>query len=244
MPSDTSRVDRHYESLLAPIYPWMIGDHEGALERARSEIARIGPFRQGAVAIDLGAGLGFHARALADAGHDTVWMLDTNADLLQAAADMAGVDGQAVEADLTVFRHHVEPDLVDTIVCMGDTLTHLTDHAEVAGLLESVAAALRPRGVFLTTFRDYTRALHGTDRFVPVRSDDQRILTVFLEYADEVVEVHDVLWQRQGRGWTQHVSSYPKLRIDPAWVAEALGDLGLNVQAETVDGMARIIARR
>jgi SAM-dependent methyltransferase len=244
MISSNSRVHQHYDTLLAPIYAWMIGDHDAAQSRAREEIERIAPFRDGAVAIDLGAGLGFHARALADAGHASVWMVDTNARLLAAAADLTGGAGQAVQADLAAFREHVAPRTVDTIVCMGDTLTHLADHAEVARLLTGVTDALEPGGVFLTTFRDYTRALSGADRFVPVRSDARRILTVFLEYRTEVVEVHDVLWERHGQGWRQHVSSYPKLRLDPDWVAGELHDRGLAVQVETGDGMTRMIARR
>lgn len=246
MTSVDRAVGRHYDTFLAPIYAWMVGDPEVAQSRAREEIDRIAPFAGGAVAVDLGAGLGYHARALADAGHETVWMMDTSAHLLAAAEGVVGdARAHAVEADLTAFDAHIGSSLVDTIVCMGDTLTHLADRDEVAVLLEKVAASLRPGGVFMATFRDYTRGLTGVDRFVPVRSDDQRILTVFLEYRDETVQVHDLLWERRDQGWSQRVSSYPKVRVDPNQVAMLLRDHGLSVEVEAgVGGLSRIIARR
>lgn len=243
-PSDPVR--QHYDTMLAPIYTWMVGDPEAAQSRAREEVASIGPVRQDAVAVDLGAGLGFHAHALTEAGHRTVWMVDANAELLTAArARTAGDAVQAVVADLCAFTDHVDPRLVDTIVCMGDTLTHLPDRDAVAGLLAAVAGSLRAGGVFLTTFRDYTNELTGPDRFVPVRSDDQRILTAFLEYEADVVTVHDMLQERHDGGWSLHVHAYPKTRIDPAWVTTLLAAHGLAIDVgATADGMTRISARR
>lgn len=239
-------AQRHYDTLLADVYAWMVGDPDAALVRARQDIAEIGPVRAGAVAVDLGAGLGLHARALADAGHATVWMIDTSAQLLSLAQDATdGADTRPVRGDLTAFKEHVRPLPVDTILCMGDTLTHLTDIGEVSVLLTDIAASLRPGGVFVTTFRDYSRPATGTERFVPVRADDRRTMTAFLEFDDTHVRVHDVLWQRGDDGWTQRVSSYPKVRLDPEWVADELRRSGLAVLLEeATGGMCQITARR
>lgn len=241
----TGTVSAHYDSLLAPIYAWMLGDLEAAQARAREEVSRVAPFPTGATAVDLGAGLGLHARALADAGHDTVWMIDTSAYLLDQARDHA--DGErihGVEDDLTSFDAHVDVP-VDTILCMGDTLTHLAAREDVHALLTKVIASLRPGGVFLTTLRDYTHELTGTDRFLSVRSDETRILTVFLEYAPETVTVHDILQEQENRRWSLRVGSYPKLRLDPAWIDGILRDGGLTVETEPAPGgLVRIIARR
>lgn len=246
MSTASDPVRRHYDTMLAPIYAWMVGDPDAAQARAREEVHSIGPFRPGAVAVDLGAGLGFHARALAEAGHQRVWMVETNAQLLTAAQGWVGDDGvHGVAADLRDFTDHVERGPVDTIVCMGDTLTHLPGREAVADLLATIANSLRPGGVFLTTFRDYTQELTGPDRFVPVRSDDQRILTAFLEYAADVVTVHDMLQERHDAGWSLAVGAYPKARIDPAWVVTLLTGHGLVVEpGTTTAGMTRISARR
>jgi hypothetical protein len=65
---------------------------------------------------------------------------------------------------------------------MGDTLPHLESLEAVELLLEAIAAALLPGGVFVTILRDYaSRQLEGVDRFLPVRQDERRILTCFRE---------------------------------------------------------------
>ncbi len=125
-----------------------------------------------------------------------------------------------VTADLLDFRSIVK-DPVNVILCMGDTLTHLPDGAAVESLLGAAAEALVRGGTFVTTFRDYvSEPLQAADRFILVRSDDVRIMTCFLEYADKVVNVHDVLHERASGTWHMRVSSYPKLRLSPEWVVE------------------------
>jgi hypothetical protein len=132
---------------------------------------------------------------------------------------------------------------VEVILCMGDTLTHLPDVSAVNALFALVAQSLRPGGRFVASFRDYSVALHATERFIPVRSDAERILTCFLEYSAERVTVHDVLHERSGASWRLRVSAYQKLRLSPAWVVEALGGLGLAVRLEPgLGGMVRVVA--
>jgi hypothetical protein len=57
--------------------------------------------------------------------------------------------------------------------------------------------------------------LKGESRFIPVKSDRGRILTCFLEYFAEHVEIHDLFneYNGQSESWVQKVSSYKKLRI-------------------------------
>jgi hypothetical protein len=121
----------------------------------------------------------------------------------------------------------------------------LPNHAGVVSLLRDVAASLSPGGLFVATFRDYVSTpLQSDGRFILVRSDEERILTCFLEYADTTVTVHDLLHQREGGSWRLHVSSYPKLRLAPQWVVEQLSALGLSVRRDTASGgMIRIAAR-
>jgi hypothetical protein len=132
------------------------------------------------------------------------------------------------------------------VLCMGDTLTHLPTLAAVDQLLGDVAAVLVEPGVFVATFRDYaSRTLERESRFIPVRSDADRILTCFLEYEPDRVTVYDLLQERGEAGWHLSVSSYPKLRIDPAWIEARLQALGLSVTlATTPSGMIRVLARR
>jgi 2-polyprenyl-3-methyl-5-hydroxy-6-metoxy-1,4-benzoquinol methylase len=237
-------VDAHYADHLGPVYTWMIGDIDAAFSRSDRELDVLPlPPKAGGSAVDLGAGFGLHAIPLARRGFRVV-AIDTYAPLLKELVSRKGsLPIRTVNADLLAFRAHT-PKPMDVIVCMGDTLTHLPNQSCVESLLGDVAASLNPGGLFVATFRDYVSApLQGDARFILVRSDEERILTCFLEYADTTVTVHDLLHQREGGSWRLRASSYPKLRLSPEWVVERLSSLGLSVRRDTAPrGMIRIAA--
>jgi SAM-dependent methyltransferase len=235
-------VKNHYEQLLAPIYVWMAGGVESALAAGAQDVA---PLTPGAgLAVDLGAGFGMHAIPLARAGYEVV-ALDTSRELLDVLREQgAGLAIRTVEADLLDFRRHVST-TASLIVCLGDTLTHLESTDDVERLVRDVAASLRPGGRFVATFRDYTHAATGDARFIPVRSDANRIHTCFLEQQPDVMLVHDIVHERDGATWRMKVSSYPKLRLAPVAVAETLRYAGLEpTVAPGTRGMVRITAVR
>jgi 2-polyprenyl-3-methyl-5-hydroxy-6-metoxy-1,4-benzoquinol methylase len=224
----------------------MVGDIDAALSRSEAELRALPlPSKPGASAIDLGAGFGLHAIPLARLGFSTV-AIDAYDPLLQELASRRGsLPIRTLCANLLDFRAHADTP-VDVIVCMGDTLTHLPDQSAVASLLRDVAASLEADGLFVATFRDYVSApLRDDARFILVRGDAERMLTCFLEYADTTVTVHDLLHQRENGSWRLRVSSYPKLRLAPQWVAEHLRALGFSVGTDAAaGGMARILARK
>ncbi len=239
----TAAARRHYETHLAPIYSWMLGDIEAAFARSATELEELRlPPAAAAVAVDLGAGLGLHAKALANRGF-SVTAIDSSEVLLdELRSRCAALPIVAINADLQDFQDCVQRQPA-VIVCMGDTLTHLPSFAAVEKLLAAVAASLAPGGVFAATFRDYaTKALEGNQRFILVRADQRRILGCFLEYSQDFVTVHDVLTEQQDGAWQQRVSSYPKLRLAPEWVAAKLIAHGLEVRrGATQSGMVRIV---
>jgi SAM-dependent methyltransferase len=237
-------VKEHYDQHLGPVYGWMLGDMTAALNNARTELRDMGLSAcADGLAVDLGAGPGVHSIPLAELGYSVV-AVDTCAGLLQELKNHASShDIRPVVGDLLSFRAHVDSP-VDAILCMGDTLTHLSSCAAVERLFQEVQQTLSPNGVFLATFRDYVSApLEGTSRFIPVRADSRRILTCFLEYREHSVMVHDLLYTLDSDGWKLKVSAYPKLRLDPAWAQAKLNGLGLKARLEPGPrGMVRLIA--
>jgi hypothetical protein len=92
-------------------------------------------------------------------------------------------------------------------------------------------------------FRDYSVPLEGISRFIPVRSDERRILTCFLEYEEDTVVVHDLLHERSGDIWNTRVSSYRKLRLSTDRVIASLETSGFEVRRQPgLRGMVRIVA--
>jgi 2-polyprenyl-3-methyl-5-hydroxy-6-metoxy-1,4-benzoquinol methylase len=235
----------HYQKLLGPVYSWMLGDLDAAFARSAAEIDALPLPAARGLAVDLGAGLGLHTLALAQRGFEVV-AIDSSAVLLDELRSHRGSLPIAIhQADLAEFRHIVagQPQV---IVCMGDTLTHLPVLSSVEAMLTAVAASLPRGGLFATTFRDYASAeLKGEQRFIFVRADDARILSCFLEYQDHQVMVHDLLHEKENGRWRQSVSSYPKLRLAPAWLISKLSALGCNVtRADTPSGMVGIVATK
>ena len=238
-------VANHYKTHLAPVYLWMAGGFDAAVARGGGEIDAILPNSvSGATAVDLGAGFGMHSIPLARRGC-AVLAVDTSALLLEVLRERAAeLPVRLAEDDLLSFQGYVDSD-VDLILCMGDTLTHLPDQSSVEKLFSAAAQSLLPKGKFIATFRDYTSPLVGIRRFIPVRSDDERILTCFLEYGAGHVDVHDLLHERNGSGWELKVSAYRKLRLSPEWVSASLEAQGFEVRVEPGPaGMIRVVAAR
>jgi 2-polyprenyl-3-methyl-5-hydroxy-6-metoxy-1,4-benzoquinol methylase len=235
----------HYEKHLGPVYSWMLGDLNAGFARAASEINDL-PLRvTHGVAVDLGAGLGLHALALAKRGFEVVALDNCQVLLDELHSRRGSLPIASHHADLLDFHHFVTGHS-QVIVCMGDTLTHLPALSAVESLLTAAAGSLAPGGVFATTFRDYASAeLTGEQRFILVRADDTRILTCFLEYQEHQVMVHDLLHEKEDGRWRQAISNYPKLRLAPAWVILKLGQLGFSVNRDiTPSGMVRIVATK
>jgi SAM-dependent methyltransferase len=230
-----STVKAHYDDLLAEHYDWMFGvpfDAKVAEQKAvlREFVTAAGS--NAGLAVDLGCGSGFQAVALAELGCQ-VLAVDVSEKLLQQLGTrIASRNITTRRADLLSLDSLVAADSASTVVCMGDTLTHLTSRNEVSGLFGAVSRALMPGGQFIVTYRDLANGeLRGLDRFIPVRGDEQRVMTCFLEYeSPDTVVVHDLInVLEQDGNWTLHKSSYRKLRLAIDWVREQLIAAGFSI---------------
>lgn len=238
-------VQDHYELHLAPVYSWMAGGMDNAVARGQKELTDIGLLEGGpGYAVDLGAGFGMHAIPLSRSGCN-VLAIDTSAYLMDELKDYADdAPVVTVQDDLLNFASHLS-DKPDVALCMGDTLTHLPGKSSVTALFSSVWEHLSHGGRFVITFRDYTKALEGTNRFIHVKSDESKISACFLEYVEDTVRVHDILHERITGTWVMRVSAYQKLRLDPGRIKQQLKSSGFVVSVGAgFSGMVRIIASK
>lgn len=101
------------------------------------------------------------------------------------------------------------------------------------------------QGKFILSFRDYSNALIGDDRFILVKSDENKILTCCLDYLTDHVLVTDLLQTKTETGWQQSISSYYKVRITTSDIIDMLQDNGLKILFnEPIDRMTTIIAQK
>ncbi len=245
-----STVSEHYETLLAHHYSWMFNqsfeDKVAEQRRILEEVLPPEETVERRLAVDLGAGPGFQSVALAELGFSRVVAVDTSEILLkELEAHRNGSPVETVHGDLLGLQDIVAKGQADAIVCMGDTLTHLESRNEVEQLFLSAYNAFASGGSLVLTFRDLTAELLGLDRFLPIRSDTDKIMTCFLEFeSPERVRVHDLIHVRESTGWKLQKSSYSKLRLAPAWVAQCLVDAGFSILAQKPAGRLHLIAAR
>lgn len=234
----------HYEHLLAYHYTWMFGvPFMEKVEEQASLLQELVANPNG-LAVDLGCGSGFQALALADMGAKRVHAIDTSSLLLSELRKRAeGVPICAHEMDLMSFEDVLEHS-PDTVVCMGDTLTHLACLQDVTSLLHKIGSSLQSGGRLVLSWRDLSSPPEGLNRFIPLRATDDKLMTCFLEDHDDTVMVHDLVYTREKEAWRLNKSAYPKLKISSAWVVDQLAPAGLVlVDERSVKGMSVITAR-
>jgi SAM-dependent methyltransferase len=201
------------------------------------------------LAIDLGSGPGFQAFALANLGFTSILAVDTSAALI-AELESHRTDShrpaqpiRTITDDIRALPVLAAPLSAKAIVCMGDTLTHLPAKSDIIELFSNTFTALAPGGILILTWRDLTPELTGPDRFIPVRATDDTIMTCFLDYATpDTVQVHDLVHKREAGAWSLNKSSYPKLRLSPAFLTEQLTQAGFKVHPQTTAGRLLLLA--
>lgn len=234
----------HYDNHLAAFYAWMTGNFEAKQQEQEDYFTRKHISPSGSrVAIDLGAGHGLQTISLANLGF-TVFAVDFNQHLLsELNARAKGLPVRTILANLAnTAQYAMETEL---ITCMGDTLTHLESVQQVTTLLEQWQRMLPPKGKLVLSFRDLTQELHGEDRFIPVKAEDGRIHTCFLEYFPGFVRVFDILMEKTDGQWIQKVSSYQKLRLGIEQVKMMLTAAGFTVaDHEVIARMHYLVAEK
>jgi hypothetical protein len=86
-------------------------------------------------------------------------------------------------------------------------------------------------------------ALEDTSRFIPVKSDDYRIMTCFLEYDETRVNVTDLIYEKHNGSWHQKVSSYKKLRMSQKYLVSQLQTAGFKLESQkSTNRMIHLVA--
>lgn len=238
---------KHYESHLGNFYTWMLGDWEKKSQEFKSFLIQknlIPKFSK--KAIDMGAGNGMQAIPLAELGYE-VTAIDFNPQLLSELNQNVknrSLPMQLVDGEITNFSlwKDINPEL---ILCCGDTISHLDSFEEIKAWMEQCYTILLPGGKFILSFRDYSKTLQDQERFIPVKSDENRIHTCILDFSDKNILVTDLLYEKINGDWQMSVSSYRKVRITVAIIHNYLKEIGFRVDvSEEFQRMNLVVATK
>ncbi|MBI4512221.1 MAG: class I SAM-dependent methyltransferase [Deltaproteobacteria bacterium] len=225
-----SRVREHYETLLGKVYAWSVSVAGDPLTLAESWLERHGLLGRDSY-LDLGAGFGAHAQALARFGKQ-VTAVDFDATLLEQLSKSLGKLAPRVKVhhgDLLAFLRGAGVATWDVVLCLGDTIAHLENTGEVEELIALCVRHLAARGLLALSYRDSTMlSAEGVGRFREVARDASRTMHCLLEPLDEGrLRVTDIVTDIEPDGPRTRISDYVKLRLAPARVAAWAASKGL-----------------
>lgn len=130
--------------------------------------------------LDLGCGSGEHTRFLHAMGFEATGV-DASPSQLEAART-ADPQGRYLQAGLTALASVVKPGQ-GSAICLGNTLPHLCEEADVRTFFLGLAQCLLPGAPFLLQLLNYDRILDRGERTFPVvlrPGDTEAENTVFL----------------------------------------------------------------
>jgi glycine/sarcosine N-methyltransferase len=176
-------IPAFYDSL-APDYDDMTGFgkrfvHEKPFFRLLVENHRI------ATALDAGCGTGFHSLLLAQLGV-RVTAVDVSGEMLDR------LERHGREMDLPVSRlrsdfqslREFAPGPFDAVFCMGNTLPHLLNEADIRIALANFAAILIPGGMLFLQMLNYNRILATRDRIQSAKESNGVTFVRFYDFDD------------------------------------------------------------
>ena len=235
-------VAAHYDALLAERYTWMMGGASACHSSAKALLDATGvASNPGDIALDLGAGGGYHARTLAERGFEVI-AVDTSAGMLHELSEFcAGFGVTPLQVDLLDDRAYSRYSPFALILCVGDTLTHLATHQDMNRLIEQSANLLSTGGKLVLQFREPPADMSPQSSVFTTRSERDRIMECVLHFWPDRVWVTDVVHEWSGGTWRSMRSTYPKLRLTVDEVIESARVAGLGVQLNEPHARQRLL---
>jgi hypothetical protein len=238
-------VKDHYDRYLGKFYSWTVGNFAEREHLQQQFFIQNGIVPHGSgIAFDLGSAQGVNSFALANQGF-SVKAVEYNLHMQdELKARIGSRNIEVVDAHLLEYLYsvRVKPEL---IVCMDDTLTHLSGHDRVEELIVLSSQTLERGGKLIISYREFAQELINEKRFIQLNNDDTRLHTCYLEFLSGYVKVFDIVHEWDQGKWKQTVSWYPKLHIAISRILSLIEKYGLRlVKKEVIEGMTYLIAAK
>jgi glycine/sarcosine N-methyltransferase len=184
--------------------------------------------------LDAACGSGGHAVALAERGYTVV-----GTDISPVMVDLARA--KANEAHDVSFHVAGLGELAsrfpsfDAVLCLGNSLPHLLDEADLQRALEDLVSSLRPGGALVLHNLNYDRRWRLRPRWFAVDSGTyqghQVLIWRFADYVDQAeprINFHIAIFRETSKGeWSVEVNSTPQRPLFHRDLARLLPAVGL-----------------
>jgi SAM-dependent methyltransferase len=186
------------------------------IEKLLSELKTGG--NQASYVLDAACGTGMHAIALAGRGYRAAGA-DISEGMVAVAQENARKAGAHVTFKATGFggleqAFKEEKDFpFDLLICLGNSLPHLTHENDLKSALSDFAACLKPGGLLLLQNRNYDAVMANQERWIGPQShlegNKEWLFFRFYDFdADGLITFNIVRLRREGQNpWTQEISS-------------------------------------
>lgn len=195
-------------------------DFQSRLDTARGLVDGLRRRFEFTSAIDVACGTGTYALALAGKGVST-WGTDLSAAMLQQArahGETLGLPVTWLEASMEDLATHIHQP-VDLILCMGNSLPHLTTAEQLHQALANFATLLKPQGQLLIQVLNYANILRDRERIVSINRQGDTEFVRFYDFPQQDALIHFNLLTLRGSGDSpshtlQSTPLYPYTRTD------------------------------
>jgi SAM-dependent methyltransferase len=162
--------------------------------------------------LDSACGTGHHAIALAQRGYQVAGA-DLSPGMISRACDNAQEAGVSASFHVAGLE-----DLVgavtgpfDAALCLGNSLPHVINEADLQKSLENLASLLRPGGILIVQNRNYDRVWSRRERFMPLtvhqEGDQEWLFFRFMDFGHTTLTFNMATLHRTLTGWEYRVGS-------------------------------------
>jgi len=174
--------------------------------------------------LDVACGTGQHAIALAREGYEVA-----AADLSQAMVERAQANAAQAGVNIHVYALGFGalagslPGRYDALLCLGNSLPHVTTEEALSQALGDLARVLKPGGLLVIQNRNLDRVLARQERFMSPEvhraGEDEWVFYRFYDFLGDLLRFNMVRLHRRGEGEWIARTGYTQLR---AWRYELL----------------------
>lgn len=164
-------------------------------------------------ALDAGAGTGFHSLLLAELGVEM-----TAVDVARKMLERVKTHAKQLHVKLDVVESSFQdlPERVhrkfDAVLCMGNSLPHLSTHRDLEQSLKNFSTVLNPGGILFVQILNYDRILAKKERVQSVKEMGEVTFVRFYEFHRDHV-IFNILKLKKENG--QPVQELESVRLRP-----------------------------